>query len=414
MSVVWSVGINFQEYQGPGTMDGTDNAATKGSLQSALSKPEEIIADIAAGRMVVLVDDEDRENEGDLVIAAEAADADAINFMATHGRGLVCLSMTADRVRELGLSMMVQDNKAPLGTAFTVSIEARENVTTGISAGDRAETIKVAIDPSKGAEALVTPGHVFPLVAKDGGVLVRAGHTEAAVDLARLAGKNPAGVICEIMKDDGTMARLPDLVGFCETHNLKLGTIADLIAYRLRNDSVVNRTVETTLTRNHGGDFQVFIYESQMNGLEHVAVVKGDLSGGDPVLVRMHALNILDDVLHDTGDERRGELEQSLRMVAEEGRGAVVLIRDSWNTRFSTQIAMRKGLAAGQAPADKPDDKERKPQVLRNYGIGAQILRDLGITRIRLLTNTREGTIKGIDGYGLSIVERVPIPSLDY
>jgi 3,4-dihydroxy 2-butanone 4-phosphate synthase/GTP cyclohydrolase II len=318
--------------------------------------------------------------------------------------------MTPERVAGLGLSMMVQDNKAPLGTAFTVSIEAREGVTTGISAGDRAKTIGVAINPDNGPQSIVTPGHVFPLVAKDGGVLVRAGHTEAAVDLSRLAGLNPSGVICEIMKDDGTMARLPDLVTFCQKHNLKLGTIADLIAYRLRNDSVVTRTVETKLVRSHGGEFDVIIYESQMNGLEHVAVVKGDLSGEAPVLVRMHALNVLDDVLHDTGEERQGELEMSLRMVAEEGRGAVVLIRDSWNTRFSTQIAMRKDVSLQAENSKTSDDLESKPQVLRNYGIGAQILRDLGISRMKLLTNTRESSIKGIDGYGLKIVERVPIP----
>jgi 3,4-dihydroxy 2-butanone 4-phosphate synthase/GTP cyclohydrolase II len=391
-------------------MDGTDGGATKNALHEALSTPEELVAEIAKGRMVVLVDDEDRENEGDLVIAAEMADADAVNFMATHGRGLVCLSMTPERVAGLGLSMMVQDNKAPLGTAFTVSIEAREGVTTGISAGDRAKTIGVAINPDNGPQSIVTPGHVFPLVAKDGGVLVRAGHTEAAVDLSRLAGLNPSGVICEIMKDDGTMARLPDLVTFCQKHNLKLGTIADLIAYRLRNDSVVTRTVETKLVRSHGGEFDVIIYESQMNGLEHVAVVKGDLSGEAPVLVRMHALNVLDDVLHDTGEERQGELEMSLRMVAVEGRGAVVLIRDSWNTRFSTQIAMRKDVSLQAENSKTSDDLESKPQVLRNYGIGAQILRDLGISRMKLLTNTRESSIKGIDGYGLKIVERVPIP----
>ncbi len=395
-------------------MDGTDGAASKNALHEALSTPEELVAEIAKGRMVVLVDDEDRENEGDLVIAAEMADANAINFMATHGRGLVCLSLTSERVANLGLSMMVQDNKAPLGTAFTVSIEAREGVTTGISAGDRAKTIQVAIDPANGPQSIVTPGHVFPLVAKEGGVLVRAGHTEAAVDLSRLAGLNPSGVICEIMKDDGTMARLPDLVAFCQKHNLKIGTIADLIAYRLRNDSVVTRTVETRLSRRHGGDFDVYIYESQMNGLEHVAVIKGDLSGDEPVLVRMHALNVLDDVLHDTGHERQGELEMSLRMIAEEGRGAVVLIRDSWNSRFSTQIAMRKDISDQAGSRKAGAEKEKKPQTLRNYGIGAQILRDLGISRLRLLTNTRESSIKGIDGYGLKIVERVPIPRFDH
>jgi len=223
-------------------------------LHVALSPAEDLIADIAAGKMVVLVDDEDRENEGDLIIAGEKCDADAVNFMATHGRGLVCLTLTNERVKGLGLSMMVKDNKAPLTTAFTISIEAREGVTTGISAGDRAKTIEVAIDKNNGEASIVSPGHVFPLVARDGGVLVRAGHTEAAVDLSRLAGLNPSGVICEIMKDDGTMARLPDLVGFCQQHDLKLGTIADLIAYRLRHDATVERTIETTLKRATGGE----------------------------------------------------------------------------------------------------------------------------------------------------------------
>ncbi len=377
------------------------------ALRAALATPEEIIEDIGQGRMVVLVDDEDRENEGDLVVAAEMADADAINFMATHGRGLVCLSMTAARVDELGLSMMARENKAPLGTAFTISIEAREGVTTGISAADRARTIEVAIDPANGPDTLVSPGHVFPLVARDGGVLLRAGHTEAAVDLARLAGLNPSGVICEIMNDDGTMARLPDLVKFCQFHGFKLGTIADLIAYRLRNDSIVERTMETTLVRRQGGEFKLIVYESQINGTEHVAVIKGDIATDEPVLVRMHALNILDDVLHDTQTDRRGELESSLRAIAEEGRGVVVLIRDSWNARFSNQIRMRLGVPV------TPATPEGAAPVRRDYGIGAQILLDLGITDMRLLTNTKETTIKGIDGYGLHIVERVPIKRLD-
>ncbi|MEE8334542.1 MAG: 3,4-dihydroxy-2-butanone-4-phosphate synthase [Alphaproteobacteria bacterium] len=377
-------------------------------MRDALATPEEIIEEFARGRMVVLVDDEDRENEGDLVIAGEMADAAAINFMATHGRGLVCLSMTRERVADLGLSMMAHDNKAPLGTAFTISIEAREGVTTGISAGDRARTVEVAIDPDNGPDTLVSPGHVFPLVARDGGVLVRAGHTEAAVDLARLAGLNPSGVICEIMNDDGTMARLPDLVKFCQFHGFKLGTIADLIAYRLRNDSIVERTMETTLKRREGGDFKVIVYESQINGTEHVAVIKGDIATDEPVLVRMHALNILDDVLKDTQTNRQGELESSLRAIAEEGRGVVVLIRDSWNARFSNQIRMRPGVLVTPA---KP--QEGAAPVLRDYGTGAQILLDLGITEMRLLTNTKETTIKGIDGYGLRIVERVPIKPLD-
>ncbi|MDA1325873.1 MAG: 3,4-dihydroxy-2-butanone-4-phosphate synthase [Proteobacteria bacterium] len=375
-------------------------------LKQALSSSEELIAEIAKGRMVVLVDDEDRENEGDLVIAGEWADANAINFMAKHGRGLVCLSLTAERVGKLGLSMMALENKAPLETAFTVSIEAREGVTTGISAGDRARTVAVAIDPKKGPIDIVSPGHVFPLVARDGGVLVRAGHTEAAVDLSRLAGLNPSGVICEIMNDDGTMARLPDLVKFAQLHGLKLGTIADLIAYRLRHDSMVIRTVETTLTRENDGEFKVIVYESALNGTEHVAIVKGDVSGANPPLVRMHALNIMNDVLKDTTGGRSQELDMSLSMIAKEGRGVAVLIRDSWNSRFSNQIQLSGKLPDGR----KKTSPAAKSTVLRDYGIGAQILLDLGIVNMRLMTNTKESTIKGIDGYGLKIVERVPIP----
>lgn len=357
--------------------------------------------------MVVLVDDEDRENEGDLVIAGEMADADAINFMAKYGRGLVCLSLAAERVEKLGLSMMALENKAPLETAFTVSIEAREGVTTGISAGDRAQTVAVAIDPAKGPMDIVSPGHVFPLVARDGGVLVRAGHTEAAVDLSRLAGLNPSGVICEIMNDDGTMARLPDLVKFAQSHGIKLGTIADLIAYRLRHDSMVIRTVETTLTRENEGEFNVIVFESAVNGTEHVAVVKGDVSGGDPPLVRMHAVNIMNDVLHDASSGRSRELEKSLSMIAKEGRGAAVLIRDSWNSRFSNQIQLSGNISTEDKNTKIP---AAKTTVLRDYGIGAQILLNLGILNMRLMTNTKETSIKGIDGYGLKVVERVPIP----
>ncbi|MBD20887.1 MAG: 3,4-dihydroxy-2-butanone-4-phosphate synthase [Rhodospirillaceae bacterium] len=380
------------------------------NLHKALSTPEELISDIAAGKLVVLVDDEDRENEGDLIIAGEKCDAEAVNFMATHGRGLVCLSLTSDRVNGLGLSMMTKDNKETFSTAFTTSIEAREGVTTGISAADRAKTIEVAINEDNGEESIVSPGHVFPLIARDGGVLVRAGHTEAAVDLARLAGLNPSGVICEIMKDDGTMARLPDLVEFCDRHDLKLGTIADLIAYRLRHDSTVKRTIETVINRSFGGDFHLIVYESAVNGTEHVAVVKGEISGEDDVLVRMHAMNILDDTLRDIGSSRAGELEMSLRMIAEEGTGAVVLIRDSWNALFSNQVNLRK--ASSELDAKKIQSIKQNP-IIRDYGVGAQILCDLGIKKMRLLTNTKESTIKGIDGYGLSITERVPIPRLE-
>jgi len=254
----------------------------------------------------------------------------------------------------------------------------------------------------------VTPGHVFPLAARDGGVLVRAGHTEAAVDLSRLAGLNPSGVICEIMNDDGTMARLNDLVGYCQIHGLKLGTIADLIAYRLKNDSVVDRKIETTIDHRCGSTFDLIVYESSFNGTEHVALKLGDWTEDDAVLVRMHALNIMDDVLHDANSERGDELEMSLRMVADEGKGAVVLIRDSWNSRFSNQIRMRQNLP--EQGTKEADDGSRS--VLRDYGVGAQILRDLGISRLRLLTNTKATTIKGIDGYGLSIVERVAIPHM--
>jgi len=396
---------DFQVVAEEGSMSANSN-----DLHAMLSTPEELISDISAGKMVVLVDDEDRENEGDLIIAGEKCDANAVNFMATHGRGLVCLSLTSKRVRGLGLSMMAEENKETFSTAFTTSIEAREGVTTGISAGDRAKTIEVAINEDNGQESIVSPGHVFPLIARDGGVLVRAGHTEAAVDLARLAGLNPSGVICEIMKDDGTMARLPDLVEFCKRHGLKLGTIAELIAYRLRNDATVKRTIETILKRSCGGDFNLIVYESEVNGTEHVAVVKGNISSDEPVLVRMHAMNILDDTLRDIQNSRAGELEMSLRMIAEEGRGAVVLIRDSWNARFSNQVNL------GKSDLNRDSDKskgEKLTPIIRDYGIGAQILCDLGIKKMRLLTNTKESTIKGIDGYGLSIIERVPIPRLE-
>ena len=376
------------------------------NLKHYLSPIEEVIEEIRAGRMVILVDDEGRENEGDLVIAGEKADRDAVNFMAKYGRGLICLSLTQERVAQLDLPLMTKDNKAPLRTAFTVSIEAREGVTTGISAADRAKTIKDAIDPDKGATALVSPGHVFPLVARDGGVLVRAGHTEAAVDIARLADLNPAGVICEIMNDDGTMARLPDLVQFAQLHGLKIATIADLIAYRLRNDSIVERIVETTLRRKHGGEFRLIVYANRVSYAEHVAVIKGDISGPEPVIVRMHALNVLDDLLHDSKGGRAGELETALRIIGEEGRGVVVLIRDTWNTAFSDQVRLRHDLPP------KQNAKKSVPPALRDYGVGAQILVDLGVTEMRLLTNVKR-TIAGIDGYGLKIVERMPLAALE-
>ena len=300
-----------------------------------------MIEDIRNGRIVILVDDEDRENEGDLVVAAQMATPEAVNFMATHGRGLICLAMMRERIERLGLPLMSQNNRTRHQTAFTVSIEAREGVTTGISAPDRARTIAVAIDPTSGEEDIVTPGHVFPLVACDGGVLERAGHTEASVDIARLAGLNPSGVICEIMKDDGTMARLPDLIPFAQFHGLKVATIADLIAYRLRNDSLVERVLATRLTRKHGGEFRLIVYVNKITGAEHLALIKGDISGSEPVPVRMHAINVLDDVIQDETAGRAGVIESCIRTIGEAGRGVVVLIRDSFAQSFVNQVRQR-------------------------------------------------------------------------
>ncbi|MCS6854934.1 MAG: 3,4-dihydroxy-2-butanone-4-phosphate synthase [Elioraea sp.] len=361
------------------------------ALASALASAEEIIAEAKAGRMVVLVDDEDRENEGDLVIPAQFADAQAINFMAKYGRGLICLALTRERVECLGLPLMAQSNASRHQTAFTVSIEAREGITTGISAADRARTIAVAIDPTKGPADICTPGHVFPLMAREGGVLVRAGHTEAAVDIARLAGLTPAGVICEIMNDDGTMARLPDLVAFAQRHGLKIGTIADLIAYRRRTEKLVERRAETTINSIHGGAFRAIVYVNTVEYAEHVALVKGELSAPGPVLVRMHALNVLTDVL---GDRGGSDLAPAMRLIAREGRGVVVLIREPRATALSERIL---GAASG-----------RKPQ-LRDYGVGAQILRDLGVREMILLTNNPRPII-GLEGHGLTVVAHRPIP----
>ncbi len=392
--------------------------AAMDSAKEYLSPIEDVLEDIRNGRMVILVDDEDRENEGDLVVAAQMATPEAVNFMARFGRGLICLAMTGQRVDLIGLSLMSSENRTRHQTAFTVSIEARDGVTTGISASDRSHTIAVAIDPTKGREDIVTPGHVFPLVAQDGGVLERAGHTEASVDIARLAGLNPSGVICEIMNDDGTMARLPDLVTFAQFHGLKIATITDLIAYRLKNDSMVERRLETRMTRRHGGEFRLIVYSNNISGAEHVALVKGDISGPEPVLVRMHALNILDDVLHDQTAGREGEIESALRVVGEAGRGVVVLIRDTWAQRFSNQVRQRHELpmdphlASAEVSISHDDAQPFAPPVLRDYGVGAQILRDLGVSEMILLTNHTR-TIVGLDGYGLKVVERRPIPPIE-
>ncbi|MFB2530885.1 3,4-dihydroxy-2-butanone-4-phosphate synthase [Paracoccus sp. p4-l81] len=357
------------------------------SLRDAISPVEQILADARAGRMFVLVDHEDRENEGDLVIPAQMATPEAINFMATHGRGLICLSMTAERIDALGLPMMSPRNSSRHETAFTLSIEAREGVTTGISAADRARTIAVAIDPACGPTDIATPGHVFPLRARAGGVLVRAGHTEAAVDIARLAGLTPAGVICEIMNDDGTMARLPDLVGFARRHGLKIGTISDLIAYRRRHDSLVRETRDEVVTSAHGGDWRMRVFTDQTHGSEHIVLSKGDLAGDDPVLVRMHPLDPLADVLGI--GPGAGKLAGAMTAIAAEGRGAVVLLRD-------TGMKMTG-----------PEDVS--PHVLRNYGLGAEILSALGMQTITLLTNSGRPRVVGLEGYGLTIAGIRPI-----
>ncbi len=371
------------------------------SFEEIISGSNEIIADAKAGRMVVLVDDEDRENEGDLVMPAQWATPEAVNFMAKHGRGLICLAMERQRVEALGLPLMSRHNDTRHQTAFTVSIEARDGVTTGISAHDRAHTIKVAIDSTKSAGDIVTPGHVFPLVARDGGVLVRAGHTEAAVDIARLAGLAPAGIICEIMNDDGSMARRDDLIRFAQYHGLKIGTIRDLIAYRRRYDRIVERTLETTFESRFGGAFKLYLYTNRIAHSEHVALVKGDLQGDDPILVRMHALNVLNDVLGDAAGRRGEELHASMLEIAREGRGVVVLIREPLPTSLSDAIRARV--------APRPAVANPQPTELRDYGVGAQILLDLGVRRMILLSN-RKKTIIGLDGYGLTVIGERPIP----
>jgi len=367
------------------------NLVTAG-LSDYLASAAELIEEARNGRMFILVDDEDRENEGDLIVPAQFATPDAINFMARHARGLVCLAMTRQRVEQLGLSLMSQSNGTRHQTAFTVSIEAREGVTTGISAADRAHTVAVAVNPECGREDIVTPGHIFPLVAREGGTLVRAGHTEAAVDIARLAGLNPAGVICEIMNDDGTMARLPDLVTFAQRHNLKLGTIADLIGHRRRTERLVRRVEEGTIEHVAGGDWRVVVYANKVEYMEHLALVKGDLGDGVAPLVRMHAVDLLDDM---TGGPHWIQLHGAMRMIAQAGRGVVVLIREHRRTALSERVG-------GMAGTTRP------PRQLRDYGIGAQILLDLGVKDMVLLSNTRR-TLVGLEGYGLNIVDQRPI-----
>ncbi|MBT2133786.1 3,4-dihydroxy-2-butanone-4-phosphate synthase [Croceibacterium sp. LX-88] len=363
---------------------------------------EQIIDEARNGRMFILVDDEDRENEGDLIIPAQMATPDAVNFMATHGRGLICLALGQPRVETLGLQPMSRNNRSRMETAFTTSIEAREGVTTGISAGDRARTISVAIDASKGADDIVSPGHVFPLVAREGGVLVRAGHTEAAVDISRLAGLNPSGVICEIMAEDGTMARLDDLIRFGRMHGLKIGTIRDLIAYRRRHDHLVEKRAESRFTSLWGGDWRAISFYNKATKGETMALVKGHIDPTKPTLVRMHALSVFDDVFaHDT--ERQGLLEGAMRIIGEEGAGVVVLInRPSPGHASSAIRALERS---------EPIDDGDMPSEQRDYGVGAQILAELGVHDMILLTNTRHSLV-GLEGYDLSIVGERPIASV--
>jgi len=367
------------------------------SYETYISPPEEIIEEARNGRIFILVDDEDRENEGDLVIPAQMATPDVVNFMAKNGRGLICLALTRDRVEKMGLSLMSRDNQSRHATAFTTSIEARDGVTTGISASDRARTISVAIESDNPRYDLVSPGHVFPLLAREGGVLVRAGHTEAAVDIARLAGLNPSGVICEIMNDDGTMARLPDLVAFAQRWGLKLGTIADLIAHRLRHERVVRRTVEETIQSRYGGEWKMVVFINTAAYAEHVALVKGDISGSAPLLVRMHQFRFMEDVLGErTG--REAELIKGMEMIAEAGRGLVVILREPRATSLSDVLNRRK-----QEPA-------YKGWTMREYGVGAQILMDFGVHEMILLSNSMQ-RIVGLDAYGIRIVEQRPLRS---
>ena len=340
-----------------------------------LSTAEEIIEEARQGRMFILVDDEDRENEGDLVIPASCATPEAVNFMAKHGRGLICLTMDRPNIERLRLPLMAQQNASRHQTAFTVSIEAREGVTTGISAADRARTIAVAIDPASGPQDLATPGHIFPLLARDGGVLVRAGHTEASVDIARLSGHSSSAVICEIMNDDGSMARLPDLVQFAQFHGLKVGTIADLIAYRRRTETIVEQVLAGTLDSRYGGRFQSYVYINKIQYAEHIALVRGDISGDEPVLVRMHAQSVLDDVLGDRNSGRDNELHASMELIAKEGRGVVVLLREPNPNGLSVTLKARLEGQASSVPE------------LRDYGIGAQILLDLGVRKMVLISN---------------------------
>jgi len=375
----------------------------------AVSRIEDVIDDIRAGKMIILVDDEDRENEGDLCMAAEAVTPEAINFMAKYGRGLICLTLDRSQVKRLNLPMMVEKNKSPFETGFTVSIEARTGVTTGISAADRARTVQVAVDPDSKPEDLVSPGHIFPLRARRGGVLERTGQTEGSVDLARLAGMTPAGVICEIMKDDGTMARMPDLEEFAAEHDMKIATIADLVAYRLRRDTLVHRAVEARLPSHFGGEFKAIVYANDVDKHEHLALVKGEIDSDKEIMVRVHSECLTGDVFGSDRCDCGAQLQEAMRMVAEAGTGVILYMRQEGrgigliNKLKAYVLQDKDGLDTVDANLElgfKPD--------LRDYGIGAQILRDLGVRKMCLLTNNPK-KIVGLEGYDLEVTSRQPI-----
>jgi 3,4-dihydroxy 2-butanone 4-phosphate synthase/GTP cyclohydrolase II len=369
---------------------------------------ETAIAEIRAGRMIVVVDDEDRENEGDLTLAAEKVTPEAINFMARYGRGLVCLAMTEERLEHLRIGPMTAENTSQYGTAFCEAIDAREGVSTGISAFDRSRTIKVAIDPATRPSDLARPGHVFPLRARKGGVLVRAGQTEASVDLARLAGMVPAGIICEIMKDDGTMARVPDLIEFCQTHQMKMLTVAELIRYRMQHERYVHRVGEALVETRHG-EFRLIAYESEVDGGEsHLALIRGDISdSAEPVLVRMHAHCLMGDVFGATGCHCHATLEASLQVIADEGRGALIYLHQT-SKGFSAEKIGEQQFLTFHRERRLPALPESERKIHREIGLGAQILSDLNLKRIRLLTN-HPRRVAALEGFDIEIVEQIPV-----
>ncbi len=398
-----AAGLHPNSLRKLGAPDWNPTADTLGRLEKLIQNgttdvlvgTEAIIDEARNGRMFILVDDESRENEGDLIIPAQMATPDAINFMARHGRGLICLALTRDRADQLGLEPMARTNRSRNETAFTVSIEAREGISTGISAADRARTIAVAIDSANDTNALVSPGHVFPLVARPGGVLVRAGHTEAAVDVSRLAGLNPSGVICEIMREDGTMARLDDLMDFARAHGLKIGTIRDLIAYRLKKDHLVERVATSPFKASSGADWQAHVFRDKSSGEEQLALVHGTIDTDQPVLVRMHSLDLFADVLGEAGG-RSGLLNGAMRAIEEQGSGVLVALHAAAPGSLSRSIDLRSG-----KPVEAGD-------AVRGYGTGAQILAALGVHDMMLLTNTHHSPV-ALSGYGLAIVEERPI-----